>query len=730
MKNNFSPPIIEDWHSDDESEEEISPIIKGNPQQEYKEKGVIDNGCSRHMTENKCYLTNFKASDGIFVSFEDGKDKGIKKEYSVARTSQQNGVAEKRNKTMIEAARTMLLDSKLPTTFWAEAVNNACYVLNWALVTKPHNKTSYELIRGRPPLIDFMKPFSCLVTILNTKDNLGKFVGKANEGYFVRPDWLFHIDSLTISMNYMPVVVGNQTNGIAGSKENLVAGTKDSVVDAGKKAPDVDESEASDNVRKNDQVPRCEVESLFQQEWMSFYRIVKVWILVDLPKDKWGIGTKWVYKNKKDERGIVIKNKVRSVSQGHTQEEGIDYDEVFVPVVRIEALRLFLAYAFFKHFAIYQMDVKSAFLYGRIEEEVYVCQPPSFEDPNFPAKVYKVEKALYGLHQAPIAWYETLSAYLLDNGFHRGQIDKTLVIKRDKNDILLVQVYVDDIIFGSTKKELSTEFEKLMHDKFQISSMGELSFFLGLQLLIKDEHAEDVDVYLYRSMIGSLMHLTASRPGITFDVCACARFQVNPKTSHLYAVKRIFRYLKGQPKLGLWYPKDSPFDLEAYSDSDYARESLDRKSTTGGCKFLGKRLMIAKDERCFMDTSEVTIGNPLLMNPTIYVSCVKQFWAIAKVQKVNDQEKIQALVDKTKVIIIEDNIRSDLRLDDAEGTAHGARAHGDVAVRVWKRLDEVQVYERGWGRKGYSKGILAKKIVMGLLGRGEFGDFTRMVPEV
>ncbi|GJS72047.1 putative ribonuclease H-like domain-containing protein [Tanacetum coccineum] len=208
-----------------------------------------------------------------------------------------------------------------------------------------------------------------------------------------------------------------------------------------------------------------------QDELLQF-KLLKVWTLVDLPRDKWAIGTKWDFRNKKDERGIVVKNKARLVAQGHTQDEGIDYDEVFAPVVRIEAIRLFLAYASFKDFVVYQMDVKSDFQYGKIEEEVYVCQPPGFEDPHFPDKVYKVEKALYGLHQAPRAWYETLSTYLLDNGFHRGQIDKTLFIKRHKDDILLVQVYVDDIIFGSTKKEMSTEFEKLMHDKFQMSSMG------------------------------------------------------------------------------------------------------------------------------------------------------------------------------------------------------------------------------------------------------------------
>ncbi|GJW04585.1 putative ribonuclease H-like domain-containing protein [Tanacetum coccineum] len=187
-------------------------------------------------------------------------------------------------------------------------------------------------------------------------------------------------------------------------------------------------------------------------------------------------------RNKKDERGIMIKNKARLVAQGYTQEEGIDYDEDFAPVARIEAIRLFLAYASFKDFVVYQMDVKSDFLYGKIKEEVYVCQPPEFEDPDFPDRVYKVETTLYGLHQAPRAWYETLSTYLLDNGFQRGKIDKTLFIKRDKSDILLVQVYVDDIIFGSTRKKMCTEFEKMMHKKFQMSSVGELTFFLGLQV--------------------------------------------------------------------------------------------------------------------------------------------------------------------------------------------------------------------------------------------------------
>nr|GEY93704.1 putative ribonuclease H-like domain-containing protein [Tanacetum cinerariifolium] len=279
---------------------------------------------------------------------------------------------------------------------------------------------------------------------------------------------------------------------------------------------------------------------------------------------------------------------------------------------------------------VYQMDVKSAFLYGTIEEEVYVYQPTGFKDPENPDKVYKVVKALYGLHQAPRAWYETLATYLLENRFQKGTINQTLFIKKQQKEILLVQIYVDDITFGATNKALCKSFEKLMKDKFQTSSIGELTFFLGLQVkqkkngnfisqdkyvaeilkkfglsegksastpidaekpLLKDSDGEDVDAHTYRSMIGSLMYLTSLRPDIMFTVCACARFQVTPKVSHLNAVKRIFRYLKGKPYLGLWYPNDSPFDLVAYSDSDYTGASLDRKSTTGGCQLLGCRLI-------------------------------------------------------------------------------------------------------------------------------------------
>ncbi|GJR38650.1 putative ribonuclease H-like domain-containing protein [Tanacetum coccineum] len=328
---------------------------------------------------------------------------------------------------------------------------------------------------------------------------------------------------------------------------------------------------------------------------------------------------------------------IKLIAQGYTQEEGIDYDEVFALVARIKAIRLFLAYASFKDFVVYQMDVKSAFLYEKIEEEVYI----------------------------------------LEHG-----------------DILLVQVYVDDIIFGSTKKELCNAFEKLMHEKFQMSSMRELTFFLGLQVeqkkdgifisqdkyvgeilkkfrftevktastpmetqkpLLKDEDGEEVDVHMYRSMIGSLMYLTSSRPDIMFAVCACARYQVNPKVSHLHVVKRIFRYLKGQPKLGLWYPKDSPFDLVAYTDSDYARASLDRKSITG--VFWTIHLKKQKGKKSVR----------LIIEKLVIRENRQRVLATVKAKTVNGKVQLQALVDGKKIIITESIVRRDLQLEDAEG---------------------------------------------------------------
>ncbi|GJX12557.1 putative ribonuclease H-like domain-containing protein [Tanacetum coccineum] len=861
--------------------------------------------------------------------------KRIKRKFSVARTPQQNGVAERKNRTLIEAARTMLADSLLPIQFWAEAVNIACYVLNRVLVTKHQNKTPYELLIGKPPSISFMRPFGCPLTILNTLDPLGKFDGKSDEGYLLGysttskafrvynkrtkrveenmhidfledqpnvagsgPDWMFDLDFLTNTMNYIPVSVENQVNVDAGIQEHYVTGSSEKdkeptqeyillplhphrprisvedVVQAAQEKPsknspkdndvqdseDVAKKEEQHTLTKAKQALKDDLERMIAQEiaakaiddatrqafeeekkraaqatsinklnigrpyvstsnsplvsttntlyasaastptgantgGSSFVylggqilidastlpnadlpidpnmphieddsnvfpndgifngayddedvgveadfnnmdntinvspiptlrvhkdhpkgqilgdpkspvqtrgkiqkasSVQQALILVDLPFGKKPIGTKWVFRNKRDERSIVVKNKARLIAQGFRQEEGIDYDEVFAPVARIEAISLFLAFASFMGFPVYQMDVKSAFLYGTIKEEVYVHQPPGFVDPAHPNKVYKVKQQPDGIFMSQ---------------------DKNVADILKKFDFCFIKIATTPIVSNKP--------------------------------LVKDEDGVDVDVHVhvYKSMIGSLMYLTASRPNIIFAVCACARFQVTPKASHLNAVKRIFRYLKHQPKLGLWYPRDSPFEFKAFSDSDYRGANLDKKSTTeyvaaANCfknpvyhsrtkhieipTSLHTELLEIRIDRCYnvsqgcniadlltkwnFESTDLNFGgkfgvvrhiwccqanfdecqtegitpivheivvilasssihHALTISPPIYTSYIEQFWNTSSSQTVNDVKQINATVDSKVVVVTEASIRSSLLFNDADGTA-------------------------------------------------------------
>ncbi|GJR40682.1 putative ribonuclease H-like domain-containing protein [Tanacetum coccineum] len=651
--------------------------------------------------------------------------KSIKKEFSVARTPKQNGVAERRNRTLFEAARTMLADSKLPTTFLAEAVKTACYVQNKVLVVKPHNKTPYELFRGGTPALSFIRPFGCRVTILNTLDYLGKFDGKSDEGFFVGyslnskafrvynirtrkveeslhirfledkpiiagdgPKWLFDIDVLTKSMNYVLIVTGTNSNDFAGTEESIGAGHssketissqdyilmplwKDGLLfdsssknasndepqpssDAGKKDDEVtiapfeathanffgDETEidmsnitttylvpSTPNTRihkdhsfnhvigdvqsgvqtkritkttnepgfisvlykgkthedlhtylfacfLSQEEPKKVIQALKDPSWIEAmqeellqFKLQQVWTLVDLPYGKRAIGAKWVYRNKKDKRGIVIRNKARLVAQGYTQEEGIDYNEVFALVARIEAIKLFLAYASFKDFIVYQMDVKRKFMFVNLQVT---------------------------------------------------QKDDGIFISQDK--------YVDKILkkFGfSTVKTTSTPMETS-------------------KPLMKDENAEDVDVHLYRSV-----------PDIMFAVCAYARFQVTPKVSHLHAVKRIFRYLKDQPKLGLW------------------------KSTTGGCQFLGSRLISWQCKKQTIVANSTTEAEYVAA-----ASCCRQETATTRTLD-NREIELTTIIDGKVMIVTEASVRRHLQLADSDGpSCLGSPTQSPVVVEA------------------------------------------------
>ncbi|GJS58825.1 retrovirus-related pol polyprotein from transposon TNT 1-94 [Tanacetum coccineum] len=326
------------------------------------------------------------------------------------------------------------------------------------------------------------------------------------------------------------------------------------------------------------------------QEELNEFERLEVWELVPRPDKVMVITLKWIYKVKLDELGGILKNKARLVARGYRQEEGIDFEESFAPVARLDAIRIFLAYAAHMNMIVYQMDVKTAFLNGILREEVYVSQPDGFVDQDNPNHVYKLKKALYGLKQAPRAWYDLLSKFLLSQEFSNGTVDPTLFITRQGKDILLVQIYVDDIIFASTTPELCDQFSKIMCLKFKMLMMGKISFFLGLQIsqnprgifinqskyaleslrkygmesndpvdtpmvekskLDEDTQGKVVDPTHYRGMIGTLMYLTASRPDLTFVVCMCARYQAKPTEKHLHAVKRIFKYLRGTVNRGL-----------------------------------------------------------------------------------------------------------------------------------------------------------------------------------
>ncbi|GJV80928.1 retrovirus-related pol polyprotein from transposon TNT 1-94 [Tanacetum coccineum] len=334
-----------------------------------------------------------------------------------------------------------------------------------------------------------------------------------------------------------------------------------------------------------------------------------------------------VFRNKLDENSLVYRNKARLVAQGYNQQEGIDYEKTYAPVARLESISILLAIACANDFKLYQIDVKSAFLNGFINEEVYVAQSSGFIDFQKLNYVYKLKKDLYGLKQAPKAWYDRLKAFLIKPRYSIGKwsINHLLLI-RSKSHLIIVQIYVDDIIFRSTSQNLCDDFAKIMHDEFEMSMMRELNFFLGLQIkqmedgiffnqskyikemlkkfgledskptktpmsteikLTKDDEADSVDSSKYRGMIGSSLYLTASRSDIMFSVCLCARFQENPKTTHLEAVKRIFRYIRGTSHLGLWYPKGTGIETVVYVDSDHAGDYVDRKSTSGVCTFMG-----------------------------------------------------------------------------------------------------------------------------------------------
>nr|GEU46177.1 hypothetical protein [Tanacetum cinerariifolium] len=437
---------------------------------------------------------------------------GISHQMSSVKTPQQNGVVERRNWTLVEAARTMLIFSRAPLFLWAKAIATACFTQNRSIIHCRFNKTPYELINDRKPDISFLHVFRALCYPKNDRKDIGKLGAKRDIGFFIG----YSADSYGDMCMFALTVSTMEPKNV-----------KEAMTDP------------------------AWIESM-QEELLQF------------------------------------------------EMEGIDFKESFAPVARMEAIRIFLAYVAHKSFSVFQMDVKTTFLHCSLKKDVYVCQPKGFIDVDHPSHVYKLKKDLYGLKQVPMAWYDEFSMFLPQNHFFKGTIDPMLFIRRFYDDILVVQVYIDDIIFGSTHPRYIQLFFDLMKSRFEMSMMEEMTFFLGLQvnqspygIFIKqsnyvleilkkygmescdpvgtpmeikdkfdlDQNGTPVDATKYHSMIGALMYLTSSRPDIIHVTCLCAQYQAKPTEKHLKEVKRIFRC------------KDT------------------FKSTSGGAQFLGEKLV-------------------------------------------------------------------------------------------------------------------------------------------
>nr|GEW11764.1 putative ribonuclease H-like domain-containing protein [Tanacetum cinerariifolium] len=632
-----------------------------------KDKGIVDSGCSRNMTGNKAHFANYQEFKGGFVAFGGsngrvtgkGKIKAGKldfedvyymeelKHYNLFFVSQ---MCDKKNKVLFTDTdcHVLSIDFKLTDENQFDRKFGSGFLVGYSLNSKAFRVYNLESNRVEKNL---------RVNFLENKPNV------AGKGHA----WMFDLDYLTNSMNNKPVSVENQANKFVILKEaNNSAGTQAND-DQGANSEEIDLHEedfvlpiwsaysttvksSGDKIEKNTDFKTCVVTDFNNLETTvnvsptpttrihtihpktqilgdpmsavqtrsKLNKNSEAHALINLPFEKKAIRTKWVYRNKKDERGVVVRSKARLVTQGHRQKEGIDYDEVFALVARIEAIRIFLAFASYMGFIVYQIDVKSAFLYGTIDEEIYVTQPPGFVDPKFPNKVYKVVKALYGLHQAPRACVKTASTPI------------------------------------ETQKPL-----------------------------VKDEEADDVDVHLYRSMIGSLMYLTASRPDIMFAVCAYSRFHVTPKTSHLQAVKRIFRrlsiswqetYFIAMQKAdycGYFYYRGKICCCCTIMWDAYEKkliQMLKIHTDDNVADLLTKAFDVSRFNFLIVDfLNAQVIQYALMVNPTIYVSCIKRFWATTSIKKVNDVVKLRALINRKRVVVTEDFIRQELHLDDADG---------------------------------------------------------------
>ena len=632
------------------------------------------------------------------------KEHGIKRQLTTAYTPQQNGVAERKNRTIMNMVRAILSEKEVPKSFWADAVQWANHVLNRSPTTILRDMTPEEAWSGSKPSVEHFRVFGsigfvhipdvkrtklddnsvkCVMIGYNSESKAFKMFDPLEKKAHVSRDVIFEEEK---KWNWDDSYMSDQNMELEWEEEYEFAENENEEeeeheVQSEEEEPEQSEEEPSpintetatvtatsstatssrtrrppawqaDYISERDLSddeanmastgsvafmviadPTTFQEAVEHLRWkeamdaeITSIEKNQTWSLVTLPDGAKEIGVKWIYKTKFNELGEVDKFKARLVVKGYTQEYGIDYTEVFAPVARMDTVRMIIAMAAQRVWGIFQLDVKSAFLHGELKEDVFVEQPQGYEVTGKEHMVYKLHKPLYGLKQAPRAWFSRIEAYFIREGFESSSSEQTLFIKHKGGKILIVSIYVDDLLFTGDDEELLAEFKQSMKREFDMTDLGRMRYFLGIEVVQKsdgificqrkyaaevierfgmqnfnsvcnpmvpgqklgrDETGVKADSTLYKQMVGSLMYLTATRPDLMFVVCLISRFMASPTELHFAAVKRIMRYLKGTMELGIWYKRGGDTGLVGYTDSDYAGDIDDSKSTSGYVFLMG-----------------------------------------------------------------------------------------------------------------------------------------------
>lgn len=600
------------------------------------------------------------------------EDIGLQRQLTVVYTPQQNGVAERKNRTIVEMAKSMLHEKGMTDEFWGEAVYTAVYLLNRCPTKAVEEKTPFEAWSGRRPSVNHFKVFGSVCYAYVPKETRHKlddksekciFVGYSTQskGYrlynlkkkkvIIRRDVIFNEKA---SWDWKQKVVQGPNLEMEEEVENqedegeVVGGSPQQVTpigspqsqSSGSSSPsttpirmrELSEVYASCNfcVMEPENFEEAVQDEAWKKAMVEEINVIEknsTWELVDRPSDKEVIGVKWIYKSKLNPDGSIQRNKARLVAKGYAQQPGIDYNETFAPVARLDTIRSVISLAAQKGWSLHQLDVKSAFLNGVLKEEVYVDQPEGFVIKGEEIKVYKLKKALYGLKQAPRAWYGEIDSYFIGQGFERSQNEPTLYIKVEgKTEILIVSLYVDDLVFTGSNESLIKKFKEEMMKKYEMSDLGLLHYFLGIEIiqnedgifisqkkyaktilkkfgmegcnsvptplvvnekLQKEDGSKEVDASIYRSLVGSLLYLTATRPDIMYAASLLSRFMHKPTQIHFGTAKRVLRYIQGSMEYGIMFERNVVPKLYGFCDSDWGGSVDDSKSTSGYAFTLG-----------------------------------------------------------------------------------------------------------------------------------------------